>query len=605
MFGSRKSTRRNVTVHKYGRSTRPLRLEILERRDQPASLSVLPALHETAIEPSLDLRALIGLTPAIVRNAYGFDLANVANAPGDGFGQTIAIVTAYNHPYIQSDLRAFDSAFGLPSAPNFSVVSATNRTSSEWSLETALDVQWAHAIAPRANLLLVEAGSNSVEDMMNAVDFARNQPGVSVVSMSWGSSEFRGQRQFDRIFSTPMFHSPVSFVAASGDYGAAAGVSWPSSVPSVLAVGGTQLTVDADGNYVSETAWSGSGGGYSQTYTDVATGARAVPDVSYAADPGSGFLVYNSVPDAKGRTGWYRVGGTSAGAPQWAGLVALANEARANEKISAIGNVRTAVKSLTSDAFNDVTTGSNGLPATKGFDLATGAGSPKAAAVISQLSTVPSETRQVVMGPIAPTAAVTLNKKDTATPPPAKDPTQALILAGIAQQNAERAYFIRNATPGQVPTTVNDNNADREIAVPPILVAPVTTFSTWDQAIRNSSGSAEKQGAPVPVLPGEPVPGGGPEGAINVAPANSNTATTSTVSRKQSGTPTDRSSSAVATTTAPNAEAVPANEDPTLMGAAIAFCFLGACYVGIEPKKKENVRTDVVGDNPNGLPKLS
>ncbi len=591
MFGSRASARRNRQIHKYGRSTRPLRLEILERRDQPASLSVLPALHETAIEPALDIRALIGLTPAIVRNAYGFDMSNVANAPGDGFGQTIAIVTAFNHPYIQSDLRAFDDAFGLPHAPSFSVVSATSVTNSAWATEAALDVQWAHAIAPRANLLLVQAGSDSVDDMMNAVDFARRQTGVSVVSMSWGTSEFFGQRRFDHIFSTPVGHSPVSFIAASGDDGAAAGVSWPASVPSVLAVGGTRLTVDASGNYVGETAWSGSGGGYSRTYTDIVTGNRAVPDVAYAADPGSGFLVYNSMPDAKGRTGWFRVGGTSAGAPQWAGIVALANEARAADGVSSIGNVRAAVKSMTSDAFNDIVTGSNGLAATKGFDLATGVGSPRAASVINQLAAQPAEKAAVVMGPMAPETPAVL-KKTTATPPPAKDTTLALVLAGIAQQNAARAFFILNASPAQIPTTVGEQDSNREVAVPPVLVAPVSTFSTWDQSIRHSSGSSEHEGAPVPALPGDPVPGGPPAGAVSVAPPATSTIVR-TVGRKQTGTPAAQPSSAVATTAAPADEATVANEDPTLISAAIAFCFLGGCFVGLEPKRTEKKKPTI------------
>lgn len=590
MFGLLASARRNRQVYNYGRSTRPLRLEILERRDQPASLSVLPALHETAIEPTLDIRALIGLTPAIIRNAYGFGMSNIANAPGDGFGQTIAIVTAFNHPYIQSDLRAFDDAFGLPHAPSFSVVSATSRTNAAWATEAALDVQWAHAIAPRANLLLVQAGSDSVDDMMNAVDFARRQAGVSVVSMSWGTSEFVGQRRFDSIFSTPVGHSPVSFIAASGDDGAAAGVSWPASVPSVLAVGGTKLTVDATGNYAGETAWSGSGGGYSRTYTDIATGARAVPDVAYAADPGSGFLVYNSMPDAKGRTGWFRVGGTSAGAPQWAGLVALANEVRAADGVTPIGNIRMAVKSVTSDAFNDVVTGSNGIAAAKGFDLATGVGSPKAASVISQLAMQPTEQATVVMGPMQFTTP-TLTRRTAATPPPARDATQALILAGVAQQNAARAFFILNATPSQVPTTVGEQDVNREVAVPPVLVAPSTasTYTSWDQSIRHSNGTTETDAAPVPALPGEPVPGGPPAGAVSVTPATSVTGVR-TVSRKQTGTPVARQSAAVATTAAPEHEAAVANEDPTLVAAAIAFCFLGGCFVGVEPKRAENKR---------------
>ena len=106
-------------------------------------------------------------------------------------GQTIAIVNAYNDPNIASDLAAFESRYGLSAPPSFTVDNlGTTTTNSGWAVETALDVEWAHAIAPEANIVLVEAPSASISALMNAVTAASELPGVSVVSMSWGTSEY-------------------------------------------------------------------------------------------------------------------------------------------------------------------------------------------------------------------------------------------------------------------------------------------------------------------------------------------------------------------------------------------------------------------------------
>src|SRR5262249_29788978 len=132
-----------------------------------------------------------------------------------------------------------------------------------WGLEISLDVQWAHAIAPKANILLVEANSSSFADLITAVNYARNQPGVSVISMSFGGGGGSGETPYDAYFTTPAGHNGVTFVASSGDSGSAGAPESPSVSPNVLAVGGTQLTTDAAGNILSETGWSGSGGGIS------------------------------------------------------------------------------------------------------------------------------------------------------------------------------------------------------------------------------------------------------------------------------------------------------------------------------------------------------
>ncbi|HZT81283.1 MAG TPA: hypothetical protein VFA26_13730, partial [Gemmataceae bacterium] len=168
--------------------------------------------------------ARLGYTPAQVARAYGFDQTGL-----NGAGQTIAVVTAYNSPTVAQDLGAFDRAFALPD-PSLRVVNQAGGApagpgDSGWALETALDVEWAHAIAPRANVLVVQANSASVADLTTAIDCARHQPGVSVVSMSFGATEFPGQLRSGSILTTPPGHAGITFVAASGDSGA--GTLWP------------------------------------------------------------------------------------------------------------------------------------------------------------------------------------------------------------------------------------------------------------------------------------------------------------------------------------------------------------------------------------------
>src|SRR5262249_18770801 len=163
------------------------------------------------------------------------------------------------------------------------------------ALELSLDVEWAHAVAPKANILLVEAKSDSLTDLLKAVDTARSASGVSVVSMSWGADEFSRQTSYDYHFTTPSGHQPVTFVAASGDDGSWYGAMWPSVAPGVVGVGGTTLSRTSSGSYSSERGWSGSGGGISYFEDEPSyqlsaqnTGARTSPDVSYDADPNSG-----------------------------------------------------------------------------------------------------------------------------------------------------------------------------------------------------------------------------------------------------------------------------------------------------------------------------
>jgi hypothetical protein len=368
---------------------RRLSLETLETRtllsaSPLAGITAQPMLHATASSGG----APAGMSPAQIAQAYGFNQIQFSGAKGDGSGQTIAIVDAYDDPNIASDLTAFDQKFGLAAPPSFSKVYADGsrpRADSGWSQEISLDVEWAHAMAPKAKIVLVEANSANLGDLLNAVDTARNMPAVSVVSMSWGSSEFAGETSYDSYFTTPAGHQGITFVGSSGDSGAPG--LWPALSNNVLAVGGTTLGLSG-GGYGSETAWSNSGGGLSQYESEPAfqnnvqtTGSRSTPDVAYNADPNSGFAVY----DSYGSGGWMVVGGTSAGAPQWAALVAIADQGLAQAGKGSLDGAQSRLYQLSSSDFHDVTVGDNGYSAGAGYDLATGLGSPLANLVVADL----------------------------------------------------------------------------------------------------------------------------------------------------------------------------------------------------------------------------
>ncbi|HKB40644.1 MAG TPA: hypothetical protein VKD72_29735, partial [Gemmataceae bacterium] len=388
-----------------------------------------------------------GYWPSQVRHAYGFDQLSL-----DGTGQTIAIVDAYDDPNLSRDLAAFDSQFNLPAPPSFHQVSQTGGPSSGvptdftggWEVEEALDVEWAHAIAPKANILLVEANSDSLSDLLTAVAYAASQPNVVAVSMSWGGNEFSGQSSFDSYFTTPAGHKGITFVAASGDNGTPAG--WPASSPNVLAVGGTSLSLNASDNRVSESGWTDSGGGYSavygtpsyqQTYaqssyvqntlnnTVLLAGSRGNPDVSYAADPSPGFAVYDSFPYFGTSYTWFSVGGTSAGSPQWAALIALADQQRGasgsldgpSQTLPDLYKLAASSTTYTRD-FYDVTSGYNGFSAQAGYDLVTGLGSPQANNLIPDLAgNAASSVYFTVSAPSSVTAGSPFNLTVTAHNP--------------------------------------------------------------------------------------------------------------------------------------------------------------------------------------------
>ena len=323
----------------------------------PTNLQAQPFHHLKNIDATLF--TVSGNNPTNIKAAY--------NLPATGGQGTIAIIDAYDNPNVASDLKMFSSQFALPAA-NLEVHKMTSsvRSNVNWGLEIALDVQWAHAVAPNAKILLVEATSAYLNDLLSAINYARSRADVVAVSMSWGSSEFSNEATYDSYFTSQY---GATFYASSGDNGA--GTSWPAVSANVVSVGGTTLNF-ANGAVSSETTWSGSGGGVSTyepkpAYQSSLTYAnRATPDVSYDADPNSGFAVYDSYG-----YGWVVVGGTSAGAPQWAAIQALGQTATLQNIYNAYGQTQ-----MYSADFRDITAGSNGYSASVGHDLATGVGSP-------------------------------------------------------------------------------------------------------------------------------------------------------------------------------------------------------------------------------------
>jgi hypothetical protein len=370
----------------------------LEQLEVRALLTVMQPLSLAASPldgPGGVLGGVPGYTPHQIRQVYGIDRFNFGAGPiaADGSGETIAIVTAYHNPTLAPDLAAFSTQFNL-AAPNLTVVAQDGGNQlpapdAAWAQETALDVQWAHAIAPAANLLVVEANNGDEANLYTAVDYAAAQPNVHVVSMSFGGPEDASETNADKHFQTPANHDGITFVAAAGDSGT---VTYPAASPYVVGVGGTTLTLDAAGKRVSETAWGNGGGGVSQfepvpAFQQGVLPAnqknRGTPDVAYNADPATGFAVYDSFgnPDQP----WVSVGGTSAGAPQWSALLAIANQGR---RLSGKGSLDGATQVLpllyqSKASLYDVTQGGNGhFQAGPGYDLASGLGTPDAGQIL-------------------------------------------------------------------------------------------------------------------------------------------------------------------------------------------------------------------------------
>jgi subtilase family serine protease len=286
----------------------------------------------------LDDRCLLaGLTPAQVTTAYGLSAIAFKSGgmtiKGDGSGQTIAVIDAYHDPNLASDLAVFDARYGLPAPKLMQVNLAGSAANNGWASEETLDAEWAHAMAPGASLVVVEAASSNTNSLLAAVKAARAIAGVSVISMSWTETEFSGENRDDRVFTTPPGHTGITYVAASGDYGRGGGAQWPASSPNVVGVGGTTLFVSGRGTYLRESSWTGSSGGISQHEAEPSfqkrlhLAGRSTPDVAFDGNPNTGVAVYTTDP-VTGVGSWQQVGGTSFGTPAWGAIFAIVDQGR-------------------------------------------------------------------------------------------------------------------------------------------------------------------------------------------------------------------------------------------------------------------------------------
>lgn len=326
----------------------------------------------------LETPASLACVYTLVNPATGCNPYATTAIPSGG-SRAIAIVDAYDDPTAANDLAHFSAQFGLPAA-NFQVFYASGRKpayNSGWALEASLDIEWAHAMAPRARIYLVEAASNSFADLFTAVTTASRlvaAAGGGEVSMSWGGSEFSGESAFDGYFAAP----GVVYVASAGD---SAGVIYPSASPNVVSVGGTTLSRNpATGNFQQELSWQQTGGGpsayermpsYQNGLAATLGGHRGTPDVAAIADPTTGVWVY-----AGGY--WYIVGGTSVAAPVTAGIINLAGSFRASSaaELAAIYGNGSGFTNIVSGACGPY----EGYLAGPGWNFCTGFGSPKGAA---------------------------------------------------------------------------------------------------------------------------------------------------------------------------------------------------------------------------------
>jgi subtilase family serine protease len=391
-------------------------------------------------------------TPQQIQQAYGY--SGLLASGVDGAGKTIAIIDAFSNPYIPTDLSIQDSTFGLP-APDYTVddpygvptFDPDDPNQVGWAEEITLDVLWAHAMAPAANITLVEAKSNNDSDILAALQWAVDNNVGDVISQSFGEAEScTGIPPGPSL--NPAYHTVyqeavdkgITVFASSGDSGASqfncdgtAGIlsaSSPASDPLVTGVGGTTLNAsDPHGAYGNETAWTEklfgcnppaldypfdvncSGGGFSTVYPRpayqngfVAPNQRGVPDVSYNAGVNGGVLTHCAVcnvtypadsggpfpPDAPI---FFLFGGTSAGSPQWSALIADADQIAGHD----LGEINPQLYELAGkrgpSPFHDVVKGNNdvaeigaGYDARPGWDPVTGLGTPNAGRLLPTLA---------------------------------------------------------------------------------------------------------------------------------------------------------------------------------------------------------------------------
>jgi len=312
-------------------------------------------------------------------------------AVAQGGSKVIVIVDAFDFPTAANDLGVFSKQFGLPviSPKNLKVVYAYGQKppvdpSGGWELEEALDIEMAHSLAPNAKIILVEANSNSYNDMDAAEVVAGGiaaKAGGGEVSNSWAGPEFENEVAFGANFTG----ADVVFFAAAGD---SSGVNYPSVLPNVVAVGGTQIDRDSNGNVLDQSIWYLTGGGFSQyvplpSYQSAIAAkvhnVRGVPDVAFDASLTSAVWLYDTTPYGGGVLDWTIVGGTSVASPAVAAIVnsAMSFAANSTDELTKIyANYKNPL------TFTDIRLGECGndgshLSGFNGWNPCTGIGAPR------------------------------------------------------------------------------------------------------------------------------------------------------------------------------------------------------------------------------------
>lgn len=368
------------------------------------SVLAYPSVYGNIVTPSQQTAS--EYVPSNIRTAYNFTYPLNHNITGKG--TTIALVDAYGDPMINYDVSAFDNITGLPPT-NLSIVYPNNyhpnQTNSSWAIETSTDVEWAHALAPGAKIVLVIAQNANVSSLDNAVSYVIAHRLANIISLSWGLPEsqlgLQGVQTFTGVYKYAADNG-ITVLAATGDFGAydqqnTLTVNFPSSDPYVLAIGGTSLY--PVNNQYEQSAWGGtyegssygSGGGYSRYFSapwwQVAQGFgspnRGTPDVSMNANKNTGMLVVSHSQQ-------YKIGGTSIASPMWADVISLMDQA-VNRSIGFTNPMlyQIANSPLYKTSFEDITTGDNGYyNATPGWDPVTGLGTPKVGDLINATKSI-------------------------------------------------------------------------------------------------------------------------------------------------------------------------------------------------------------------------
>jgi subtilase family serine protease len=336
-------------------------------------------------ETPASLGCVYGLTTFVT----GCNPETLTTVPTGG-SRMVAIVDAFDYPTATNDLTTFSKYFGLPAITkkNFEVVYATGKkpkqdSSGGWELEEALDIEMAHALAPDAKVVLVEAASNSTKALFAAEIVAGEmvrKAGGGEVSNSWSGGEQANESKFEKTFSK----KNVVYLASAGD---SPGLGVPAALQNVIAVGGTSINRGNSGDFISQTTWTETGGGssayiptpaYQAPVQNIVGAFRGTPDISLVANPSTGVWMYDTTPYGGSVLNWLVIGGTSVSSPALAGILNNAGSFAS----STAAELTTVYNGFTNTAnWTDITTGScgnnGGSKADAGWDFCSGVGVPQ------------------------------------------------------------------------------------------------------------------------------------------------------------------------------------------------------------------------------------